>query len=359
MLEKVLDENFVKIETAEDDTTDWYEVTPGSFDLYGLIEPEEDGILSRRMPHKVAQTVDESVIFQSTFGAGGRVLFSTDSPYIALKVEYGGGSVATVNNHCLTYGFDLYRYEDGKDIYVTVFRPVKFDYQTLDIKQLTYRGGQMTCYTLNLPCFAAVKRLQLGLEKGSRIGRGKRYRNDKPVVFYGSSITHGAAASHPGNTYESFISQRYNLDYRNLGFAGRAKGEQTVADFMADLPMCLFVSDYDFNAPSVEHLEKTHYRLYETIRAKHPDIPYIMISHPVTFPRTAEPCPRRAVIWESYQRAKAAGDENVYFIDGETLFDGEHKEACTADNTHPNDLGFYRMSRVIGDVIAKALIIEA
>ena len=40
MLEKVLDENFVKIETAEDDTTDWYEVTPGSFDLYGLIEPE-------------------------------------------------------------------------------------------------------------------------------------------------------------------------------------------------------------------------------------------------------------------------------------------------------------------------------
>jgi len=84
-----------------------------------------------------------------------------------------------------------------------------------------------------------------------------------------------------------------------------------------------------------------------------------MISHPVTFPRTAEPCPRRAVIWESYQRAKAAGDENVYFIDGETLFDGEHKEACTADNTHPNDLGFYRMSRVIGDVIAKALKIEA
>jgi len=30
MLEKVLDENFVKIETAEDDTSDWYEVTPGS-----------------------------------------------------------------------------------------------------------------------------------------------------------------------------------------------------------------------------------------------------------------------------------------------------------------------------------------
>ena len=30
MPEKGLDENFVKIETAEDATTDWYEVTPGS-----------------------------------------------------------------------------------------------------------------------------------------------------------------------------------------------------------------------------------------------------------------------------------------------------------------------------------------
>lgn len=355
MSEKILDENFVKIEVAEDATTDWYQFSHESFDTYGLVKPEEDGIVSRRMPRAVAETVDESVIFQSTFGAGGRIRFSTDSAYVALKVEYDFGQVATVNNHCLAYGFALYRLEAGKEIYVAVYRPNKFDYKTLEIKQNTYRGGQMTDYTLYMPCFAGIKSLQIGMEKGSTLAGGAAYRNDKPVVFYGSSITHGAAASHPGNTYESFISQRYNLDYRNLGFAGRAKGEKTVAEFMAQLPMCLFVSDYDYNAPTAEHLEKTHYPLYETIRAKHPDIPYIMISHPVPYPRTQEPCPRKAVIWESYQRAKAAGDENVYFIDGETLFEGEHREACTADNTHPNDLGFYRMSRVIGDVIEKVL----
>ena len=354
MSQKVYDENFVKLETAQDETTDWYEVPRESFDVYGLVDMEADGIFSRRMPSAVANTVDASVIAQSTFGAGGRVLFSTDSSYVALKVEYGEGQVATVNNHILTYGFALYKTENGKETYVTAYRPAKFDYQTLEIKQMTHNHGQMTFYCLYLPCFAAITKLQIGTQKGSAIGRGKRYRNDKPVVFYGSSITHGAAASHPGNTYESMISQRYNLDYRNLGFAGRAKGEQTVADFMADLPMCLFVSDYDFNAPNAEHLEKTHYRLYETIRAKHPDIPYIMISHPVTYLRTSEPCPRKAVILDSYRRAKANGDENVYFIDGRELMAFAGKEG-TVDTTHPNDLGFYSMAQRISPVLKKML----
>ena len=87
-----------------------------------------------------------------------------------------------------------------------------------------------------------------------------------PVVFYGSSITHGAAAGRPGNTYENFISQKYNLDYVNLGFAGQAKGEVNMAEYIAGLRMCAFVCDYDHNAPDADYLEKTHYRFYEIIR---------------------------------------------------------------------------------------------
>ena len=48
-------------------------------------------------------------------------------------------------------------------------------------------------------------------------------------------------------------------------------------------------------------------------------------------------------------------DNNVYFIDGETLFDGEFKNSCTSDGVHPNDLGFYRMADKIGTVIAQVL----
>ena len=51
---------------------------------------------------------------------------------------------------------------------------------------------------------------------------------------------------------------------------------------------------------------------------------------------------RRGIIYETYQRAREAGDENVYFIGGEEIFAGEEWDACTVDGSHPNDLGFYR-----------------
>ncbi len=353
------DENFVRNETAEDTVTDWYEVSAKNLDIYGLFA-ESDEILTRRIPLEVARTVNHGVEEQCGYGAGGRILFSTDSPFVALKVEYAVGYIPTVNNHCVSYGFDLYRFgADEKDVFVGAYRPVTgFDCCTAEFKVKTKNAKQMTFYTLNTPCFAEVRRLHIGIEKGSRLARGKKYRNKKPIVFYGSSITHGAAAGRPGNTYESFISQRYNLDYRNLGFSGNAFGEESMAKFIADLAMCAFVCDYDHNAPSVEHLMQTHYRFYEIIRKKQPQIPYIMISKPDYFTNPEKNDKRRNVILESYRKAKTAGDKNVYFIDGETLFEGEHCESCTSDGIHPNDLGFYRMSKKIGDVISQVLKIE-
>ena len=48
---------------------------------------------------------------------------------------------------------------------------------------------------------------------------------------------------------------------------------------------------------------------------------------------------------DSYQKARAAGDQNVYFIDGAAFYAGEERDACTFDGIHPNDLGLYRMAQ--------------
>lgn len=334
----------------------WHEVTAETFDIYGVF-PDKDGLLSVRIPRSVAETVSKGVAAKSAFAAGGRIRFSTDSTSVSLKVEYGKGESATVMNYCVTHGFDVYRCEqNGEEAFVGAMRPKNPDvnYQTVEYCVQT-RCEEMSFYTINMPCFAEVKRAFIGIENGSRLERGKKYRNEKPVVFYGSSITQGVAAGRPGNTYENFISQTYNLDYRNYGFGGNAKAEPTLAEFLAGLEMCAFVSDYDHNAPNVEYLRQTHYSLYETIRRKHPDIPYIMISKPDFFTNPEVNAARRDVIRESYEKAKAAGDENVWLIDGETLFAGPFYRSCTSDGVHPNDLGFYRMAEKIGPVIMQAL----
>ena len=357
---KIYDPNFLQTDQVAEDTVAWYEISFDAFDLYGLI-CDGDDILARRMPNQIAETVSRGVRGQNGYCAGGRIRFSTDSEFVALKVEYAKGAVPTVCNHCITYGFDLYQLDQDKktEAFVAAFRPANgFDCQSAEFKVNTRNHGKNTDYTLNMPHFAEVKTLSLGIEKGKRLGRGARYRNDTPVIFYGSSITHGAAAGRPGNTYENFISQKYNLHYRNLGYAGNAKGEPIMADYIADCDMIAFVCDYDHNAPSIEHLADTHYPFYQTIRRKHPEIPYVMLSRPDFFRDPIDHAKRREVILQSYNRAIASGDKNVYFLDGETLFQGDCYESCTSDGCHPNDLGFYRMANRIGAVLAQALGID-
>ena len=136
-----------------------------------------------------------------------------------------------------------------------------------------------------------------------------------------------------------------------------------MVDYLSNLPMSAFVSDYDHNAPTADHLKNTHYRMYEKIRAKHPDLPYIMISRPDVLNNEYSSkiarelgngaIMRRDVIYESYRRAIESGDRNVYFIDGDSFFAGEYQDCATVDSTHPNDYGMVCMADVIGCMIKK------
>ena len=207
-----------------------------------------------------------------------------------------------------------------------------------------------------MPLYAHISSLHIGLKAGSKIEAGEAYCNKLPVVYYGSSITQGACASRPGTCYEALISHRFNLDYINLGFSGNCKGEKEMAEYMASLPMSCFVCDYDHNSPSIEHYTNTHYPLYEIIRKAHPDIPYIMISRPTNAIDNPAVIKKFEVMMDSYNKAVANGDKNVYYIDGRKFYKGLNFNDCSWDLTHPNDIGFHKMSGVIGDMIEKVLI---
>ena len=119
--------------------------------------------------------------------------------------------------------------------------------------------------------------------------------------------------------------------------------------------MCAFVSDYDHKAPTPEHLEATHKKLYDAIREKHPNVPYIMISRPTVHYMSDDAIRRRSIIYQTYREAYESGDRNVYFIDGFSLFDDDLDGSCTIDGCHPTDLGFSKMARKIGAVLDYAL----
>jgi hypothetical protein len=251
-------------------------------------------------------------------------------------------------------GFDLYCYERRQCRYTGTFMPSLEKMRGYE--SLIYTGQEgMREYLINFPLYSDVTNLYIGLHRQYRVEEGAPYANDKPVVFYGSSITQGGCASRPGTCYQNFLSRQFDMDYINLGFSGNGMAEPAIADYMAGLVMRAFVCDYDHNAPDADYLQNTHKSLYETIRRRQPDLPYIIISKPDFDRNPGDSRKRREIIYATYRDAVESGDSQVYYTDGEWLFGANERDACTVDGVHPNDLGFYRMAEAIGSILRRVL----
>ena len=344
-----IDRNF-KIETdiGESDVV-FYDVRRAPFAVYGLYDYQNQPDF-KRLPDDVARATSDGVNYLYRNTAGGRVRFATDSRYVAIKAEMP--SIARMNHMPMSgsSAFDLY--VDDPDTETTEFsasfRPDVNMTDGYESKR-DFGSRRMRFVTINFPSYSHVKNLYIGLQEDAKVEAGMAYKPFLPVVYYGSSITQGGCSSRPGNAYTNVISQRNNLDFINLGFSGNGKGEDTIVNYMATLSMSAFVSDYDHNAPNPEHLRATHFKLYSAIRKMHPDIPYVMVSRPNFNPHVKSDCERRSVILDSYHEAKRAGDQNVYFVDGASIFKGPYANLCTVDGTHPNDMGFALMADAIGE----------
>lgn len=175
------------------------------------------------------------------------------------------------------------------------------------------------------------------------------YSFGKPFVFYGSSITE-YGLTQPKNGYASILSRMFDADFYNFGASGNARGEIEVCDHLSKLDMSIFFMDYDYNAPDSAWLKSTHRQFFERFRMHHPDTPVIMTSRPAD--DNPEYDERRQIVRATYVSAIENGDNNVYFIDGDSFFEGYDRALCTADRTHPNDLGHYLMAQKIATVVS-------
>jgi lysophospholipase L1-like esterase len=204
---------------------------------------------------------------------------------------------------------------------------------------------------LYFPLYNDVATLAVTLDEKAVVEKYAPYKDVLPIVYYGSSITQGGCASRPDQSYQALICKKNRVDFVNLGFSGSACGEDAMADYLSSLPCSLFVYDYDFNAPTVAHLQATHSRLYQRFRKSHPNTPVLMISRP-DYRGSEEQEARVKVIEQTYQDAKVR-KENVYFLHGKTFFAGGNVWDFTVDGTHPTDLGFAAMAQKIYQVIEK------
>ncbi len=358
-----IDKNFQAAPIPQKDVV-WYDVLEQPFSVHGVYyqQPQAENEMGffTRMPKDVAKEVNPGVYGLCHMTTGGRVRFMTNSPYVAIKCVSYASNPHRNCNFVGTHGFGVY----ANDVYRGVIAPASVLPQNVVDGLYAFEGvcGLPTqCLEevcLTMPLYNGIKKLYIGLKEGSSLQVAPAYQYPKNVVFYGSSITQGGCAAHSGNDYEYMLSRWLNTDFINLGFSGSGKGEQTIADYIAGLEnMSVLVMDYDYNAPDAEYLRQTHYPFYETVRKAHPKMPIIFVSNAnIEYLRGGEE--RRAVIQETYKRARKNGDKNVWFVDGKTIYGKSGlggRDLCTVDCIHPNDLGMYRIAKAVYPALKKAL----
>ena len=355
-----IDKNLAHAEVK--DGLRFYDVRKAPFSLHGLYKPETPGLF-RRCPEEVAAASDPGVLFLHTNTTGARVRFRTDSRTIAIRASEP--TFCCMPHQAVTgsSGFDLYG--DG-EYYKTFVPPI--DYQGGFMPHFSMEGGyetqnvfpekKMREIMIHFPTYNDVTDLFVGLEEDAILEAATPYALEKPIVFYGSSITHGCSATKPGNTYPNLLSRWLNADILNLAFSGNCRAQDAMSEYISTLDMSAFVYDYDHNAPDAAFLKRTHEKLFLHLREKQPELPVIFASKPGP-EYDPEGMLRRDIILETFQNAQARGDRNVYFVDGATMFDLLDRSACTVDGAHPTDLGFYCMAKAFEPVLREILFGES
>src|SRR5690606_21529276 len=112
---------------------------------------------------------------------------------------------------------------------------------------------------LYLPVYNGVSSVELGLPRGSSLGRApaRLEDRDRPVAVDGTSITQGGCASRPGMVHTAILGRRFDRAVINLGFSGNGKMELEVGRLLAELDAAVYVIDCLPNMDAKEVTERT------------------------------------------------------------------------------------------------------
>ncbi len=299
--------------------------------------------------------ISANVDYLAWHTAGLQLQFKTTSKRLVIKARFMNEDIMHHMPSTGSSGFDLYLGGPGnwRLITSTVYAPPK-----KEISVEIFNRPEPGCreFLINFPLYNGVEEVWFGLEEGAGILPPSPWDCDKPVVVYGTSITQGGCASHPGGVWTNILSRWHNCEFYNFGFSGNGRGEATAAEVLASIPdpRC-FILDYEANAHNTG-TRATLETFLEILRSKHPEVPITVISkapHARTMVAFGADDESDVVYEDSklsrqfqrevVEKRRAAGDKNIYFINGIKLL-GTDWDECMMDGCHFNDLGFYRFA---------------
>lgn len=309
-----------------------------------------------RLPATAEGKVTDAVWNLSRDSAGMMVRFKTDASTIWVDYALMKDNLASSNMTRIgASGVDLYA-RDPKGVWrwVGVSRP-----DTKDVRQAVATGlapGTRE-YALYLPLYNGIERLAIGVPPAASFER-LAPRSEKPVVFYGTSITHGASASRPGMVHTAILGRRFDRPVINLGFSGNGRMDAAVGDLLVTIDAAVFVIDCLPNMDAKQVREKC-IPLVQQLRAARPNTPIVLVEDRrntnswILPARDLHHTANHAALKECFASLKKEGVKGLFYLGGDDLL-GDDNEGAT-DGSHPSDLGFVRQADQFEPVLRAAL----
>ena len=311
-----------------------------------------------RLPGRAEGVVPTAVWNLSRDSAGELVRFSATTTAIHARWTVTSNNLAGPNITAIaSSGLDLYAKTDaGKWRWLGMGQP-KFPETTAElVNGIPASEREFMVY---LPLRNGVTSLELGVPKGATLKPGPpRPTGSKPIVFYGTSITHGIGASRAGMTHVAMLGRTFDREVINLGFSGNGRMEPEVVKFVAEIDPAVFVLDCLPNMGPQQVTERTVPGV-KLLREAHPNTPILLVedrniqSGFLVEARQKANDANHAALRQALAQLEAEKVPSVYYLEGANLL-GDDGEG-TVDGSHPTDLGFTRQAAEFERVLRPVL----
>lgn len=333
----------------------WHDVTKWGVEGRAWTDMERQRWFDR-FPAAAEAKVTKTVWGLSRDSAGMMVRFETDATTIWVRYVLRSERMAMPHMPATgVSGVDLYtRDPQGKWRWVNCTRPEGKDVCQAIAKDVTPGRREYAAY---LPLYNGIESLEFGVPKEATF-EGLAPRAAKPIVFYGTSITHGACASRPGMVHTAILGRRFDCPVINLGFSGNGRMDAAVGEYLARIDAAAYVIDCSPNMGPKDIREKCP-PLVKMLRAARPQTPIILVEdRPFTNTwirpeRQKFHADNHAALRESFDTLIRDGVAKLYYIPGDSLL-GDDAEGSN-DGSHPSDLGFMRQADAFEPVLRQAI----
>jgi len=317
-----------------------------------------------RLPRHAEGMVRDAVWNLSRQSSGLALRFTSDARDISARWELADGALSLPHMPASgKSGLDLYTWVDGQWKWLAATKPSSTKQEVRLARNLP--AGTRD-YLLYLPLYHQTLDLKIGFNSGAfarpteqeGMAASARPNRRLPILFYGTSITHGASASRPGMTHPAILGRRLDHSVINLGFSGNGRMEIELAELLGEVDTSVYVLDClpNMNANMVTERAAPFVRRLREIR---PGVPIVLVEDRINTNAHLNPgraqhhAMNRRALRQAYEQLLREGVDRLHYIRGAELLGDD--TLATVDSSHPTDLGFMRMADIFEPVLRRAL----